>query len=223
MVTRRTTSTRAEPESKPTRDLSKIQDEGGEGTDAEAAEAGEAGEALCNNCGKPMALKRGRFGQFLACTGYPECKTTRKIQMGGKISAPDVVLEEACPQCGKQMIIKQGRYGPFTACSHYPTCKYIKKETTGVGCPECGVGELVVKRSKRGVFYGCGNYPACKFTLRDKPIAQECPLCGSRFIVEKSSRNGGRSLQCREEGCQFNEELSETVSESEHGGQPPVA
>ncbi|HSO75902.1 MAG TPA: type I DNA topoisomerase, partial [Blastocatellia bacterium] len=147
------------PDCKTTRDLPKIHDEAGEETHAEAA------EEMCENCGKPMAMKRGRFGQFLACTGYPECKTTRKIQKGGKISAPDVVLEEACLQCGKHLIIKQGRYGPFTACSNYPTCKYIKKETTGVSCPECGVGELVVKRSKRGAFYGCGNYPACKFTL----------------------------------------------------------
>ncbi|HSF22693.1 MAG TPA: type I DNA topoisomerase [Blastocatellia bacterium] len=205
------------PECKTTRDLPKIHDEAGEEIHAEAA------EEMCENCGKPMAMKRGRFGQFLACTGYPECKTTRKIQKGGKISAPDVVLEELCPQCGKHLIIKQGRYGPFTACSNYPTCKYIKKETTGVSCPECGVGELVVKKSKRGAFYGCGNYPACKFTLRDKPIAQECPKCGSRFIVEKAGKNGSRFLQCREEGCDYKEEAPQTASEPEPAGQHPVA
>ncbi|HSO74785.1 MAG TPA: topoisomerase DNA-binding C4 zinc finger domain-containing protein, partial [Blastocatellia bacterium] len=90
-------------------------------------------------------------------------------------------------------------------------------------CPECGAGELVVKRSKRGAFYGCGNYPACKFTLRDKPIAQECPRCGSRFIIEKASKNGSRFLQCREEGCEYKEELPETVSEPEPEAQRPVA
>ncbi|HWN97636.1 MAG TPA: topoisomerase DNA-binding C4 zinc finger domain-containing protein, partial [Blastocatellia bacterium] len=204
------------PECKTTRDIPKIHDEAGEETHAEAA------EETCENCGKPMAMKRGRFGQFLACTGYPECKTTRKIQKGGKISAPDVVLEELCPQCGKHMVLKQGRYGPFTACSDYPTCKYIKQETTGVSCPDCGVGEIVVKKSKRGrVFYGCSTYPACKFTLWDKPIAQQCPQCGSRFIVEKASKNGSRFLQCREEGCDYKEELPEAANEPE--AQRPVA
>ena len=198
------------PECKTTRDLPKIHDEAGEETHAEAA------EEICENCGKPMAMKRGRFGQFLACTGYPECKTTRKIQKGGKISAPDVVLEELCPQCGKHMIIKQGRFGPFTACSDYPTCKYIKQETTGVGCPDCGVGEIVVKKSKRGrAFYGCSTYPACKFTLWDKPIAQQCPQCGARFIVEKTSKDGSRILQCREEGCGYKEELPDEANELE--------
>ncbi|MEK6302061.1 MAG: type I DNA topoisomerase [Acidobacteriota bacterium] len=198
------------PECKTTRDLPKIHDEAGEDAHADAA------DETCENCGKPMAMKRGRFGQFLACTGYPECKTTRKIQKGGKISAPDVVLEEACPQCGKHMVLKQGRFGPFTACSDYPTCKYIKQETTGVSCPECAVGEIVVKKSKRGrIFYGCSTYPACKFTLWDKPIAQQCPQCGSRFIVEKASKNGSRFLQCREEGCDYKEELPDVASEPE--------
>src|SRR6266436_2822774 len=82
----------------------------------------------CENCGSPMAKKFGRFGEFLACIGYPECKTTRKIQKGGKFAAPDVVLEERCPQCGKNLVLKQGRYGPFTACSNYPKCKYVKQE-----------------------------------------------------------------------------------------------
>jgi DNA topoisomerase-1 len=206
------------PECKTTRDIPKLHDEAGEETHAEAA------EEICENCGKPMAMKRGRFGQFLACTGYPECKTTRKIQKGGKISAPDVVLDELCPQCGKHMILKEGRFGPFTACSDYPTCKYIKQETTGVGCPDCGVGEIVVKKSKRGrVFYGCSTYPACKFTLWDKPIAQQCPQCGARFIVEKVSKDGSRLLQCREEGCDYKEELPDVATEPEPLAERPVA
>ncbi|HEX8183506.1 MAG TPA: type I DNA topoisomerase, partial [Blastocatellia bacterium] len=152
------------PECKTTRDIPKLHDEAGEETHA------EAGEESCDNCGRPMAMKRGRFGQFLACTGYPDCKTTRKIQKGGKIAAADVALEESCPQCGKHLVIKQGRFGPFTACSNYPECKYIKQETTGVTCPEDG-GEIVVKKGKRGrVFYGCSNYPKCNFALWDKPV-----------------------------------------------------
>lgn len=189
------------PECKTTRDIPKVHDEAGEEAHAEAA------EEICDSCGRPMAMKRGRFGQFLACTGYPECKNTRKIQKGGKFAAPDVMLEELCPQCGKQLVIKQGRYGPFTACSNYPKCKYVKQETTGVGCPECGVGELVVKKSKRGTFYGCSTYPKCRFTLWDKPIAQDCPECGARFLVEKVKKDGSRELQCRAEGCKYKEAL----------------
>jgi DNA topoisomerase I len=193
------------PECKTTRDIPKVHDEAGEEAHAEAA------EEICENCGKPMAMKRGRFGQFLACTGYPECKTTRKIQKGGKFAAPDVMLEEECPKCGKQLVLKQGRFGPFTACSNYPKCKYIKQETTGVSCPECGTGELVVKKSKRGTFYGCSNYPKCKFTLWDKPIARECPECGARYLVEKVKKDGSRELQCRGEDCKYKEPLPEAA------------
>ncbi|HJZ68925.1 MAG TPA: type I DNA topoisomerase [Blastocatellia bacterium] len=192
------------PECKTTRDIPKAHDEASEETHAEAA------EETCENCGRPMVLKRGRFGQFLACTGYPECKTTRKIQKGGKIAAPDVVLEEPCPQCGSNMVIKQGRYGPFTACSNYPKCKYVKQETTGVSCPECGEGEIAERRSKRGVFYGCTRYPACKFTMRDKPVPRECPKCGARFLVEKIKKDGTRLLQCIAEGCKYKEPIPDT-------------
>jgi DNA topoisomerase I len=198
------------PECKTTRDIPKAHDEAGEEAHAEAA------EETCENCGKPMQLKRGRFGQFLACTGYPDCKTTRKIQKGGKFAAPDVVLEELCPQCGKHLLIKQGRFGPFTACSNYPKCKYIKQETTGVSCPDCGTGDVVVKKTKRGrAFYGCSRYPDCNFTTWDKPVPQSCPQCGARFLVEKATKSGERFIQCREEGCDFKEALPETTVDAE--------
>jgi DNA topoisomerase I len=197
------------PDCKTTRDIPKLHDEVGEEKHA------EAGEEICENCGRPMAMKRGRFGQFLACTGYPDCKTTRKIEKGGKIAAADVALEEMCPQCGKHLVIKQGRFGPFTACSNYPECKYIKQETTGVTCPEDG-GEIVVKKGKRGrVFYGCSNYPKCNFALWDKPVLQPCPNCGARFVVEKASKDGTRFLQCRAEGCNFKQPLTDATAEDE--------
>lgn len=189
------------PECKTTRDIPKVDDEGGES----ATEA--AGEEICENCGRPMVLKRGRFGQFLACTGYPDCKTTRRIEKGGRVAAPDVVLEDLCPQCGKNLIVKQGRFGPFTACSNYPKCKYIRQELTGVSCPECG-GDIVVKKGKRGkAFYGCSNYPKCKFALWDKPLPQSCPECGARFIVEKTKKDGGRVLLCKADDCKYKEEV----------------
>jgi DNA topoisomerase I len=200
------------PECKTTRDIPKVHDEVDEEKQA------EAGEETCENCGRPMVMKRGRFGQFLACTGYPECKTTRNIQKGGKISAPDVPLEEKCPQCSSHLVLKHGRYGPFTACSNYPKCKYIKQEATGVACPECG-GEIVVKKGGRGrTFYGCNNYPECKFALWDKPIAEPCPACGARFMVEKVSKDGDVSVQCRTEDCSNNPQQAATTRKKPRGG-----
>ncbi len=198
------------PDCKTTRDLPKVQDE----VDEETHE--NAGEETCENCGRPMAMKRGRFGQFLACTGYPECKTTRKIQKGGAIAAPTVQLEETCPQCGKHLVIKQGRFGAFTACSNYPECKFIKQDTTGVACPEDG-GEIVVKRGKKKTFYGCSNYPKCNFVLWDKPVAKGCPKCGARFLVEKWKKEGNRELQCRAEDCDYKEAVLESEAAETSG------
>ena len=128
-------------------------------------------EEYCENCGRVMVLKRGRFGQFMACTGYPDCKTTRRLDQGKRV--PDIPLEEKCPKCGRNLMIRHGRYGEFTACSGYPDCKYVKQNFIGVKCPLCEDGELVEKRARKGnTFYGCSNYPKCKFTSANKPIAE---------------------------------------------------
>ena len=117
--------------------------------DVDKADLTEQGdEEYCENCGRPMVLKKGRFGTFFACTGYPDCKTTKPI--GGKQKKPDVPLDEKCPQCGNNLVLKTGRFGEFTACSNYPTCKYVKQKTIGVKCPECSEGEIVERRSKQG-------------------------------------------------------------------------
>ena len=126
-----------------------------------------------------MVVKRGRFGQFLACTGYPDCKTTRKIittQSGMKAAKPDQILDEKCPKCGSNLVIKQGRFGEFTACTNYPNCKYVKLKSTGVKCPNNDEGDIVERKSRRGkAFYGCSNYPDCEFTLWKRPVAEACP------------------------------------------------
>jgi DNA topoisomerase-1 len=167
--------------------------------------AGGNGYGECPNCGRPMALKRGRFGQFLACTGYPDCKTTRRMDQGDK--KPDVPLDEKCPQCGSQMVIKHGRFGEFTACSNYPSCKYIKHKTVGMACPKTGcAGELVERRSKRGkVFYGCSRYPDCDFVSWNRPVAQKCPKCGSPYLLEKTTKREGAIRVCPNEDCSFKE------------------
>jgi DNA topoisomerase I len=151
------------------------------------AEQGD--EEYCENCGRPMVLKKGRFGTFYACTGYPDCKTTRPI--GGPQKKADVPLDEKCPQCGNHLVLKSGRYGEFTACSNYPACKYVKQKTIGVKCPECSEGEIIERRSRKGkTFYGCNRYPDCKFVAWGKPVPEKCPECGSPYMIEKWLKAG---------------------------------
>ena len=158
-------------------------------------------EEYCENCGRLMVLKRGRFGQFMACTGYPDCKTTRRLDQGKKV--PDIPLDELCPKCGRNMMIRHGRYGEFTTCSGYPECKYVKQNFIGVKCPECKDGELVEKRARKGnTFYGCGNYPNCKFTSAHKPLPEKCPSCGSEYLVEKNLK-AGPVIACPNKECDY--------------------
>jgi DNA topoisomerase-1 len=158
-------------------------------------------EEYCENCGRVMVLKRGRFGQFMACTGYPDCKTTRRLDQGKKV--PDIPLDEPCPKCGRNMMIRHGRFGEFTACSGYPECKYVKQNYIGVKCPECKEGDLVEKRARKGnTFYGCGNYPKCKFTSAHKPIAEKCTSCGSEYLVQKFLKDGP-VIACPNKECEY--------------------
>jgi DNA topoisomerase-1 len=158
-------------------------------------------EEYCENCGRVMVLKRGRFGQFMACTGYPDCKTTRRLDQGKKV--PDIPLDEVCPKCGRNMMIRHGRYGEFTACSGYPDCKYVKQNFIGVKCPLCKEGDLVEKKARKGnTFYGCGNYPQCKFTSAHKPMAEKCPSCGNEYLVEKTLKSGP-VIACPNKECDY--------------------
>ena len=168
------------------------------------AEQGD--EEYCENCGRPMVLKKGRFGTFFACTGYPDCKTTKPI--GGTQKKPDVALDEKCPQCGNNMVLKTGRFGEFTACGNYPTCKYVKQKTIGMKCPECTDGEVVERRStKRGkTFYGCNRWPDSNFVTWGKPVQEKCPECGGPYMVEKWLK-AGPVLQCPNPECKHKQPM----------------
>jgi DNA topoisomerase-1 len=165
----------------------------------------EANADPCENCGKPMVLRRGRFGQFLACSGYPDCKTTRKVTVskdGTAEAQADVLLDEKCPRCQSQMSLKQGRFGEFTACSSYPKCRYVKVKETGVTCPQCGKGQIVERRSKRGkLFYGCGAYPDCDFVLWRRPVDKACPECDRSYMLERITKKDGHQFVCDNENC----------------------
>ena len=183
-----------------------------ENPDGEKSDFNEQDETeYCENCGRPMVLKKGRFGQFFACSGYPDCKTTKQI--GGE-QRKDVPLEEKCPQCGNNLVQKFGRFGEFVACSDYPKCKYVKQKTIGVPCPNCSQGEVVERRSKRGkTFYGCNRYPECDFVAWGKPIAEKCPDCGSSYLIEKYLK-AGPVAQCPNNECKYKRPLEVPVESS---------
>lgn len=160
----------------------------------------EATNEICDKCGRPMVIKLGRFGKFLACTGFPECKNTKPLNSKNEPQAPELT-DEKCALCGATMVVKQGRFGKFLGCSRYPECKGIKKieNSTGVKCPSCGKGEIVEKRSRKGsTFYSCNQYPACKFALWSKPTGEKCPDCNNLLVFGK-----GGMTYCSNKACKF--------------------
>ncbi len=165
-----------------------------------------ATEFNCEKCGKPMVVKWGRHGEFMACSGYPECKSTKEIQRGegGKITPQESpTTDEKCPKCNSAMIVKRGRFGTFLACSAYPACKSTKAISIGVNCPDCA-SPLAERRSKRGkAFYGCTAYPKCTFALWDKPLNEACPQCNSQYLLQKYSKKEGAKIKCPNKECGY--------------------
>jgi DNA topoisomerase-1 len=208
------------PECRTTREVAKPQATAdGDGASAGAGGAAETAEEICELCGKPMAMKRGRFGPFLGCSGYPDCRNIRKISKSGQVAPAPVPIEgETCPVDGAQLVRRHGPYGEFVSCANYPECKFIKRETTGVACARPGCrGELLVKKSKRGkFFYGCSEYPKCDAVYWDKPIAESCPKCNAPFLLEKTTKKG-TTRSCAREECDHREELTPV------GAQPVAA
>ncbi len=175
----------------------------------------EETDEICPECGKPLAIKLGRFGRFLACTGYPECKFSRPLAKNGEPAEeqPKQMSDQVCDKCGAQMEIKQGRFGPFLGCSNYPTCKNIqpleKPKDTGIACPVCGKGTFLEKKSRRGkIFYSCSTYPKCKNALWNKPVNRPCPECGAPFVTEKVTKRRGTEHICASEDCDWKEQVS---------------
>src|SRR5438876_1305301 len=144
-----------------------------------------------------LVQRLGRYGMFIGCERYPECRYTRPLE--GEAAAPEPEpTGEKCPQCGiGDLVRKNGRYGPFIGCSRYPECKYIKKEQpkgTGIPCPQCGEGELVERRGRYGSFYSCSRYPECTFSVNQKPHPEPCPVCGG--LVVDARGDARRCIAC---------------------------
>jgi len=195
------------PECQNTREVSSKKAEGSQEGGSEVEEI-----PPCELCGREMALKKGRFGSFYGCTGYPECKNIRKIAKGDeKPLPPPVQLDELCPKDGANLVRRHGRFGEFTACSNYPKCDYVKREVVaGIKCPKDG-GDIAVKKSRRGkVFYGCVNYPKCDEVYWDKPIKETCPKCSSPILLEKTTKKDGTFRYCKNEDCDYRMPVSDT-------------
>ena len=179
---------------------------------------------VCEKCGKPMVIKWGRNGSFLACQGYPECRNTKEVvkNLDGTYEiVPPQTTDEVCEVCAAPMTVKRGRFGSFLACTRYPDCKTTKPISLGVKCPRegCG-GQLAEKRSRRGKpFYGCSHWKSkgCEFVTWDRPIPQPCPACGAKFVVKKENKRGVilRCLTC--------DWKSGADDEGEEGGTPGSA
>lgn len=184
---------------------------------------GKESGLYCEKCGRPMVIKFGRTGEFLACSGYPECRNTSNFirDKNGHIQMVDNQAGEqtkmgTCPECKGDLVLKRARKGNrFIACSNYPKCKYAMPLSTGVPCPVDGcIGELVEKSSKKGkVFYACNQYPNCSFAVWNPPVKEECPNCGSKILVYKSTKTRGEHLACPTKGCNYWKPLESSPAE----------
>lgn len=164
----------------------------------------------CPNCGSPMIIKWGRNGKFMACSNYPECKTTKAIN-ADNTPKEEIKVEPIgrnCPTCGNELVMRPGRFGKFIACSTYPTnCKYteriVDESKIIMPCPKCGENKVSEKRSKKGkIFFGCNGYPKCDFALWDRPVLEPCPKCKNKYLLVKVKK-AETYKYCNNEGCDY--------------------
>ena len=175
----------------------------------------EKSTEVCDKCGAAMIVKTGRYGKFLACSAFPECKNIKSMpgtdkNHNGQANSKEIeelkdkYKDQVCDKCGAPMAVKVGRLGPFLACSGYPKCKNLKNinggnNGTGINCPVCGAGEIVEKRSRRGIFYACNQYPKCKTAFWGKPTGEKCPDCG-QLLVEDAKKG---EVRCSNKDCGY--------------------
>ena len=157
----------------------------------------EVSDVLCEKCGAPMIVKMSRYGKYLACPNFPECKNTKPY---GKGDGKEEVSDISCDECGEKMVYRQGPYGRYLKCPSCGANKAIVVDT-GIVCPKCHEGHLVRRRSRRGrYFYGCNQYPRCDMALWDEPVDQFCNTCGA-IMVKKTYKNKGEKILCSNPEC----------------------
>lgn len=181
-----------------------------EGSDGKNKKKAMLTDVQCPECkAHKLAVRFGKTGEFLGCSGYPECKFTCNFERteDGKLqcveAAEPAVLEEKCPNCGKNLREVRGRFGTFIACSGYPNCKYIKKNFAKFKCP-LDAGEVIEKKWRGGKMWGCNNYPNCKFAIFGDIEETPCPKCKKfNFLVKKVNTKGEVTLTCYDKECGY--------------------
>ncbi|MFN8770253.1 MAG: type I DNA topoisomerase [Neisseriaceae bacterium] len=171
-------------------------------------------DEMCPECGKQLFIRLGKYGRFIGCSGYPDCKYMRKIDNNtgepAALEEPEVIEDRVCPKDGGALVIRSGKYGKFISCKNYPKCKYIEnldKPEGGeseISCPECKDGNIIPKKNRYGNwFYACNNYPKCKTLFNHKPINEKCPKCGYAILLNKITKRYGEQKVCPK--CDFTE------------------
>ena len=169
-------------------------------------------DEACPKCGKQLAIRLGKRGKFVGCSGFPACDYTRNLNGEQETSEATVTVEgRSCPKCGSGLVIKNGPYGKFIGCSSYPKCKFIeslnKPRDSGVVCPQCKAGNLIERRSRYGkVFYSCSTYPKCNYAVWNPPVAQSCPKCKWPVLTLKTTKRRGAELVCPVKECGYSAE-----------------
>lgn len=168
----------------------------------------ETTDELCELCGKPMIIKWGRNGRFMACSGYPGCKKTKPLPEDQEKHQHLAGIK--CELCNGDMIVRSSKFGQFLGCSNYPKCKNTKPISINMKCPKCKEGDVIERKTKkRRIFYNCSRYPTCDFASWEKPIDFPCDTCGSPYVVTKFSTKRGVYLKCP--SCKAEVKKEETI------------
>ena len=159
---------------------------------------------MCPKCGHELLRRKGRYGEFIACSNFPKCKYTTDLE--GNAPPEPEKTDKVCDKCGEMMVIKDSKRGKFYACSAYPKCKnaqpLIPPRELDIPCPKCG-SKILEKEGKRGTFYGCSNYPKCRFISNGEPQNRKCPECES-MVVHKVLKTG-EVYECIDKKCKWSE------------------
>ncbi|HQE81031.1 MAG TPA: type I DNA topoisomerase, partial [Syntrophorhabdaceae bacterium] len=157
-------------------------------------------DIICDRCGKKMLLRWGKNGEYLVCSGKPDCKNKKNVKIGedGTIHIQEAEIKGTCSKCGGNMIEKTGRFGRFLACSNYPDCTYTEPYYLGFDCPEEGCSGRLVERvsKKKKRFISCSNYPNCSFATYMEPKEGTCPVCNAPTIFTYK-----KTTSCLRKGC----------------------
>ena len=178
----------------------------------------------CPECGRPLAIRLGRSGNFISCTGFPECRYARNLPRGDEDetgeegagrSEAQVLEDRWCPKCGGALVLKSGRTGKFAGCGRYPECRHTepleKLRETDITCPVCRDGTLRERRSRRGKpFFSCSTYPKCDYATWDEPLDEPCPRCGWPILTLKQTRRRGSEKVCPQRECAHREPVAES-------------